>query len=218
MWGKAHLSRAATAVPDFTQLIPVEPGRRVSSDTASSPGASLLAPATRALSPVQPAQPQTIVDYQQEPASFSLLPPELALHILAFLLDTPGSSPQTALARFVRINRACHALGTPLLYASPCATSLAGLDALLAALAAGQHDAHVRALCVAGRVFASKGWGIRVNRALKACRGIERLELVGIDDLRAKHLVGNGGASSSSFDRQPLGSLTLLLRLQPSHT
>ncbi|PRQ73972.1 hypothetical protein AAT19DRAFT_15539 [Rhodotorula toruloides] len=45
---------------------------------------------------------------------------------------------------------------------------------------------------VEGRVFASKGYGQRVSRVLKAVEALERLELVGVDDLRPKHLVGQG--------------------------
>ncbi|BGP46226.1 hypothetical protein JCM10450v2_002066 [Rhodotorula kratochvilovae] len=132
-------------------------------------------------------------------ASFSTLPPELALHILSFAVGA-APSPQALLARFVRVNRACHALATPLLYASPCVTSLTKLDALLEAVVhAERHGGEVRACRVEGKVFASKGWGVRINRVLKACRRIERLELVGIDDLRAKHLVGEGALTHLSL-------------------
>jgi len=155
----------------------------------------LLHLSARLSSTATPTHTAHILTFTDEPASFSLLPPELALLVLAHTLaDEP--SPQSALARFVRLNRACRDLASPLLYASPCATSLHRLDCLLAAVAAG-HAVDVRALRVAGRVFASKGWGVRVSKALKACASVERLELVGIDDLRAKHLVGKGGASSS---------------------
>lgn len=139
---------------------------------------------------------ERILTSTHEPASFSLLPPELALLVLAHSLpDEP--SPQAALARFVRVNRACRDLATPLLYASPNAASLDKLDCLVAAVVSAGHAPDVRAFRVSGRVFASKGWGVRVSKVLRACARIERVELVGVDDLRAKHLVGEGGAPDS---------------------
>ncbi|GAA5929517.1 hypothetical protein JCM3775_002362 [Rhodotorula graminis] len=160
-----------------------------------------------------------------ETASFSLLPPELALAVLAHSLPDEAS-PQSALARFVRVNRACHDLATPLLYASPCATSLDSLESLVAAVTARAPAGHahdVRALRVAGRVFASKGWGVRVGKALKACAGVERLELVGVDDLRAKHLVGEGALThlsllNSSFAAHSLPSPPTLVPFLSSLT
>ncbi|GAA5890697.1 hypothetical protein JCM16303_006487, partial [Sporobolomyces ruberrimus] len=49
----------------------------------------------------------------------------------------------------------------------------------------------VRQLTIVGRVFKSKGYGIRIQRLLKVCERVNKLELVGIDDLRPKHLVSN---------------------------
>ncbi|GAA6001142.1 hypothetical protein JCM10207_007429 [Rhodosporidiobolus poonsookiae] len=53
----------------------------------------------------------------------------------------------------------------------------------------------VRRVRVEGRIFASKGYGVRINRVLKACPEVERVEVVGVDDLRMKHLVGNGSTT-----------------------
>ncbi|GAA5835611.1 hypothetical protein JCM9279_004594 [Rhodotorula babjevae] len=85
------------------------------------------------------------------------------------------------------------------------------------------HAPDVRALRVAGRVFASKGWGVRVSKALKACARVERLELVGIDDLRAKHLVGEGALThlsvlNSSFAAHALPSPPTLVPFLSSLT
>ncbi|BGP14042.1 hypothetical protein JCM10213v2_001980 [Rhodosporidiobolus nylandii] len=44
---------------------------------------------------------------------------------------------------------------------------------------------------VQGSVFA-KGYGVRVQKLLRAAPHLEEVELVGLDDLRAKHLVGTG--------------------------
>ncbi|GAA5890260.1 hypothetical protein JCM6882_008773 [Rhodosporidiobolus microsporus] len=84
------------------------------------------------------------------------------------------------------------------------------LEGLLRTLEEGNKNAHggpaqwVRRVRVEGRVLASKGYGVRVSRVLKACPLVERVEVVGVDDLRAKHLVGTGTVThltllSSSF-------------------
>ncbi|GJN88404.1 hypothetical protein Rhopal_001370-T1 [Rhodotorula paludigena] len=134
------------------------------------------------------------------PASFSLLPPELVFVVVAHLVSA-SSSPHAALASLARVNRTCAALVHPLLYAQPAVTSLKQLDSLLAAVEHPSSDTgdEVKGCRVEGKVFASKGYGVRVNRVLKACSHIERLEIVGVDDLRAKHLVGQGALTHWSL-------------------
>ncbi|GAA6026836.1 hypothetical protein JCM8097_005897 [Rhodosporidiobolus ruineniae] len=87
-----------------------------------------------------------------------------------------------------------YSLTQPLLYRQPCLASLDHLDSFLRTLEGtrGKWGGVVRQLSVQGRVFASKGYGVRVQRVLKACSDVEAVEIVGIDDLRPKHLVGNG--------------------------
>jgi hypothetical protein len=47
----------------------------------------------------------------------------------------------------------------------------------------------VRHLTVVGRVFHSRGFGVRIHRVLAKCPRLRTLALVGIDDLKPKHLV-----------------------------
>ncbi|GAA5996472.1 uncharacterized protein JCM10292_007632 [Rhodotorula paludigena] len=142
--------------------------------------------------------PATVEPHQ--PASFSLLPPELVLVVVAHLVSA-CSSPHAVLASLARVNRTCAALVHPLLYAQPAVTSLKQLDLLLAAVEHPSSDTgeEVKGCRVEGKVFASKGYGVRVSRVLKACSRIERLEIVGVDDLRAKHLVGQGALTHWSL-------------------
>ncbi|GAA5860615.1 hypothetical protein JCM3774_006228 [Rhodotorula dairenensis] len=128
-------------------------------------------------------------------ACFALLPPELLLDVLAFAVTAspPPSLPAT-LAAFARINKLCAAIALPLLYERPCLASLANLDRFLRVVedpSTNRADA-VRRLKIEGRVFASRGFGHGVQRALKACTRVEQLEVVGIDDLRPKQFLGQG--------------------------
>ncbi|GAA5845283.1 hypothetical protein JCM3766R1_000716 [Sporobolomyces carnicolor] len=51
----------------------------------------------------------------------------------------------------------------------------------------------VRHVTVLGRVLKSKGYGVRVQKVLRECRHVRRVQLVGIDDLRPKHVVSPEG-------------------------
>lgn len=133
------------------------------------------------------------------PAGFSTLPPELVLVILAHAVR--GPSPLRTLAAFARIDKLCAAIAQPLLYERVALTSLVSLDRFLRIVedarrnsSGGELALAVRRLKIEGKVFASRGFGHGVQRALKACTRVERLEVVGIDDLRPKQFVGQGSA------------------------
>lgn len=131
-----------------------------------------------------------------EPASFASLPPELLLDIFAFAAADDAPSLRT-LSACARLDRRCAELVQPLLLARPRLTSLERLEGFLAAVAAsdgGTRGTCVTRLRVEGKVFASRGYGHGLFRALKACPRVRRLEVIGIDDLRPKYLVGTGGA------------------------
>ncbi|GAA5915529.1 hypothetical protein JCM5296_001751 [Sporobolomyces johnsonii] len=131
------------------------------------------------------------------PASLSSLPFELALDILSLVvLDSPA--PQSTLATLSLVSRTFADLAQPLLFLAPCVFSLKDLDALLVALDDERFSGRVRRFRVHGRVFNSKGYGLRLSRVLRACR-VERLEVIGVDDLRPKHLVGEGALTHLSL-------------------
>jgi hypothetical protein len=138
------------------------------------------------------------------------LPPEILLAIFAHL-DRPHL-PQLSLL--------CRSFAPPAqytLFRSPSITSLTSLDALLSILEPTDrrhsldldedddwdHDTgwvtvvmELRLECLE---FGQKGWGQRIARLLRVCRNVQRLELLMIDDLRPKQLMGNGGVSSSLY-------------------
>ncbi|GAA5937559.1 hypothetical protein JCM1841_000572 [Sporobolomyces salmonicolor] len=121
----------------------------------------------------------------------------LALHILSLVvLDSPF--PQSTLASLSLVSRAFADLAQPLLFLAPCVYSLKALDALLVALEDARFSGRVRRFRVHGRVFSSKGYGLKLSRVLRACR-VERLEVIGVDDLRPKHLVGAGALTHLSL-------------------
>ncbi|GAA5876506.1 hypothetical protein JCM8547_009410 [Rhodosporidiobolus lusitaniae] len=115
------------------------------------------------------------------------------LDILQHLLLLPQLSPTFTLASLARVNRTWHALAAPLLYAAPSVVSLAQFDALLATLDNKRNGwaGEVKRFRVDGSSL-QKGYGARVGRLSKAVKGLERLEIVGVDDLRMKLLVGTG--------------------------
>ncbi|GAA5953873.1 hypothetical protein JCM3765_000675 [Sporobolomyces pararoseus] len=88
----------------------------------------------------------------------------------------------------------------PLLYSQPCTSSLDQLELLLDTLnRRKQFGNEVKELTILGRVFKSKGYGIRIQRLLKSCQNVRKLELVGIDDLRPKHLISQGAMTHLSL-------------------
>ncbi|GAA5900613.1 uncharacterized protein JCM6883_002900 [Sporobolomyces salmoneus] len=121
--------------------------------------------------------------------SLSTLPIELLLYIFSTFLDHSSLSHLSLVSPLFRL------LAQPLLYSQPCTSTVEQLELLIDAVTKRKELANeVRELTVLGRVFQSKGYGIRIQRLLKQCQGVRRLELVGIDDLRPKHLISQNRA------------------------
>ncbi|GAA5941902.1 WD40 repeat domain-containing protein [Sporobolomyces koalae] len=92
-----------------------------------------------------------------------------------------------------KMNRLWRTVAEPVLYSQPCTQSLDQLEVLVATVHRRDDlGAYIHRVTVIGRVFKSRGYGIRIHRLLKQCPRLDRLELVGIDDLRAKHFVSSG--------------------------
>ena len=155
-------------------------------------------PLTLPLLLIQATPTAGLSDSEQEPPlTLSSLPVEL---LLSIFLHLPSSS-------LLSLSLSCHYLRSvaqPSLFHSPLIQSLFKLDQFLEALSDKNGlNREVRELTVVGRVFKSKGFGLRVMRILRLIERVKRLEIVGVDDLRPKHLVSSSSPSSGSFHSLP---------------
>lgn len=134
---------------------------------------------------------------EQEPLTLSSLPVELLLSIFHHL--APSSLRSLSLS-----SRYLRSVAQPRLFHSPLTQSLDQLDQILNALSSSELNQEVRELTVVGRVFKSKGYGLKIMRILRRCERLKRLEIVGVDDLRPKHLV----TSSQTRSSEPFSSFS----------